>query len=51
MVIISLLWKISVAKISKSISFRNNCDKNIEFYVKKNDIGRSVTRTMSLFGW
>ncbi len=42
MVIISLLWKISVAKIAKSISFRNNCDKNIEFYVKKMTSGEAL---------
>ena len=34
MVIISLLWKNSWAKITKSISFRNIYDKNIGFCVK-----------------
>ena len=34
MVIISLLWKNSWAKITKSIFFYNNCDKNIGFCVK-----------------
>ena len=39
MVIISLLWKNSWAKITKSILFYNNSDKNIGFCVKIMTLG------------
>lgn len=42
MVIISLLWKNSWAKIAKSIFFYNNCDKNIGFCVKIMTLGEAL---------